>query len=149
MTSRPGASARSSNARAPSSACLPRASSRCPVPLIVHEHPADAVGDAYGLLGALGLDGEARYRLVPAAAEIGELDELQIAAHARAGQHGGGEADLVPAIVDAQPEAAPFGEVFAQAVDQRERQVAVCDRRAEGALGLGALDVDVDPLVVA
>ena len=32
---------------------------------------------------------------------------------------------------------------------QRQRQVAVRDRAAEGALGLRALDVDVDPLVVA
>ena len=30
-----------------------------------------------------------------------------------------------------------------------EGEVAVGDRRAEGALGLGPLDVDVDPLVVA
>ena len=37
----------------------------------------------------------------------------------------------------------------AEAVDQREGQVAVGDRGAEGALLLRPLDVDVDPLVVA
>src|SRR5207248_2899592 len=69
--------------------------------------------------------------------------------HARAREHGGGEADLVVAVVDAEPEAAPIGEVAAQAVDEGEREVAVRDGRPEGTLALRALDVDVDPLVVA
>ena len=40
-------------------------------------------------------------------------------------------------------------QLAAEAVDHRERQVAVGNRGAEGALGFGPLNVDVDPLVIA
>src|SRR5437764_11275328 len=59
------------------------------------------------------------------------------------------EANLVPAVVDAQTKAAPLHQVATHAVDERERQVPVRDRRAERALRRSALDVDVDPLVIA
>ena len=65
------------------------------------------------------------------------------------GRHRRREADLVPAVVDAQLEAGRLEQPGAEAVDHRQRQVAVGDGGAERALGLGALDVDVDPLVVA
>ncbi len=67
----------------------------------------------------------------------------------RSGRHRRREADLVPAVVDAELDAGDREHLLAEAVDQRERQVAVGDRDAEGALGLRPLDVDVDPLVVA
>ena len=59
------------------------------------------------------------------------------------------EADLVPAVVHAQLEALLHQQAVAEAVDRGQRQVAVGDRAAERALGLRALDVHVDPLVVA
>ena len=61
----------------------------------------------------------------------------------------GREADLVPAVVDAEGEAGRLGQFFAEAVGQRQGQVAVGDRHAVGAFGLRPLRVDVDPLVVA
>jgi hypothetical protein len=42
-----------------------------------------------------------------------------------------------------------FTQVFAQAIDHRERQVAMGDRRPERALALRTLGVDVDPLIIA
>src|SRR6516225_6496436 len=115
---------------------------------VVHQHATDAVGDAGRLLASIGLDREARDNLVPAAADLGHLHNLRITAQPRSHHHRGGKANLVPAVVDTQLEAAPLGQITAQAVDQRERQVAMGDRRAERALASGALDVDMDPLVV-
>ncbi len=63
---------------------------------------------------------------------------------------GAGKPDLVPAVVDAELEAAgDRDQLVTEAVDHRQGQVAVCDRRAEGTLCLRPLDIDVDPLVVA
>ena len=109
----------------------------------------DAVGDAAGLLGALDLDREAGDHLPPTVADLVELDDLGAGADARARRHRGLEADLVPAGVDAEDEAARLDQLQAEAVDHRQRQVAVGDGAAERTLVLCPLDVDVDPLVVA
>ena len=85
----------------------------------------------------------------PAAAHLVDRDDLGAAADPAVDRDRGREADLVPAVVDAEREAGRGDQLFAEAVDQREGEVAVGDRRPEGALGLRPLDVDVDPLVVA
>src|SRR4029077_9804696 len=110
-------------------------------------HAGDAVPDQAGLLVALDLEGEAGDDLPPAAADLVAGDDLDLGAHPGAGRHRGRKANLVPAVVDAEREAGRGDHVLAEAVDERERQVAVGDRRPERALGLGSLDVDVDPLV--
>jgi hypothetical protein len=86
---------------------------------------------------------------VPAAAFLLDRDDLGAGADLGVNRHRGGEADLVPAVVDAEGEAGGLDQLAAEAVDEGEGEVAVGDRGAEGALGLGPLDVDVDPLVVA
>ena len=63
--------------------------------------------------------------------------------------HRRGEADLVPAVVHAELEPLLDQQAVAEAVDRGQGQVPVRDRTAERALGLGALHVHVDPLVVA
>src|SRR5512146_1750320 len=111
-------------------------------------HAGDAVADEARLLVALYLEGEAGHHLPPAAALLVDRDDLGPAADPAVDGDRGGEADLVPAVVDTEGEAARGDQVLAEAVDQRQGEVAVGDRRAEGALVLGLLDVDVDPLVV-
>src|SRR5436305_1550050 len=64
---------------------------------------------------------ERRLRLVPAAADLRDLDYLRVAAHPRPHDHRRREANLVPAVVDAQAKAAPLHQVATHAVDERER----------------------------
>src|SRR4051812_18365895 len=113
------------------------------------KRPSDALRDACGLLVALYLDGESSHDLPPIPADIVYRNHFCLGPHARSGRDRRREADLVPAVVHAQREALRLDQAEPQAVDQREREVAVGDRGAERALGLGALHVDVDPLVVA
>src|SRR3954451_22728160 len=113
------------------------------------EHSADRIADEAGLLVPLHLEREARDDLEPAAAELVDLRHFRARAHIAAGRHGRGETHLVPAVVDAEHEARRRDQLHAEAIDQAEREVAVRDRRSERALGLGALDVDMDPLIVA
>src|SRR5262249_37010780 len=94
-------------------------------------------------------EGEAGDDLVPAAADLVDGDDLGPGADASVDRDRGGKADLVPAVVDAEGEPGRGDQLLAEPVDQREGEVAVGDRRPERALRLGALDVDVDPLVVA
>src|SRR5436305_3843302 len=108
----------------------------------------DALGHARGLLISLDLDRETCNHLMPAAAHVVDRHDLGAGADPRSRRHGRREADLVPAVVDAELEARRLDQAAPQAVDRRQREVAVGDGRPEGALGLGALDVDVDPLVV-
>src|SRR5258708_18646682 len=91
----------------------------------VDEHAADAVGDAHRLLPALGIDGEAGDDLVPSASHVGDLNDLRVAAQACSHDDRSWKADLVPAVVDAQRETAPIVQIVAQAIDQREGEVAV------------------------
>ena len=66
---------------------------------------------------------------------------------ARADLDRGGEADLVQAVVDLGGDALDVEQLAPERDDEREREEAVGDRGAEGAV-LGALGVHVDPLVV-
>jgi hypothetical protein len=109
----------------------------------------DRVTDEAGLLVALDLEREAGHDLPPAAALLIDRDDLGAAANAGVDRDGGREADLVPAVVDAEGEAGRGDQLLAKAIDQGEGQVAMGDRRPERALGLGPLGVDVDPLVIA
>src|SRR4029453_15987384 len=113
------------------------------------ERATHAVGDAAGLLRALDLHGEPGNDLPPAAADLVHGDDLGSRPDAAAGGHRRWDADLAPAVVDSELEAGRCHQVTAKAVDQRQRQVAVRDRRAEGAFALHPLDIDMDPLIVA
>src|SRR5262249_59728557 len=82
------------------------------------------------------------------------LDEPRARAHARAGGDRGEEAQLVRAVVEevARPHhrvARALARGSGEPRQEREGQEAVRDRRLEGALAPRALDVRVDPLVVA
>jgi hypothetical protein len=108
-----------------------------------------AVAHEARLLAALDLEREAGHHLPPAAALLVDGDDLGLGADLGVDRDRGRKADLVPAVVDTEGEAAGGDQLLAEAVDERERQVAVSDRRAEGTFPLSSLDVDVDPLVVA
>ena len=69
-------------------------------------------------------------------------------AQLRADRHGRREAHLVAAVVHAHRDAVTGMICGDERRAERQREVAVGDRAAEGP-GLGPLDVDVDPLVVA
>src|SRR5262245_27822416 len=79
---------------------------------------------------------------------LGARDPLADA-DARARLHRRDEADLVRAVVDAAASLGNLEEARGHARDERESEIAVGDRLAAGHLALGALDVDVDPLVIA
>ena len=70
------------------------------------QRAADAVADEARLLAALDLELEARHDVQPAAVELVDRDDLRAGADAAAGRHRRREADLVPAVVDAELEAA-------------------------------------------
>ena len=62
---------------------------------------------------------------------------------------GAGNRILPGAAVHAERDAPHLDHLRQEQVGERQREVAVGDRAAEGRLGGGPLDVDVDPLVVA
>src|SRR4051795_3635037 len=109
--------------------------------------PADPLGYAARLVAALALDGDGEGVLHPAGDLLAVL-EHDPRADLRADRHRGGEADLVQAVVHAHRRVADPVGPRRQRHQQREGHEPVRDRAAEGALGLRALDVDVDPLVV-
>src|SRR3954452_13133800 len=114
------------------------------------QHARDVLGHAGGLLRALDLDREALGDLPPAVADLVDGDDLGARPDARSARHRGGEADLVPAVVHAQLEPRGLEQLVTEvAVDQAQGQVPMSHRPPERALLLGALDVHVDPLVVA
>ena len=76
------------------------------------------------------------------------VEQLDAEPHVRPDRHRRREPDLVGAVVDAHREAGDLHDLRVQRRAERQRQVAVGDRAAERA-GLGAFDVDVDPLVIA
>src|SRR4051812_18865778 len=108
-----------------------------------------ALGYACWLLVPLYFHREARHDLVPASPDVVRRNHFGARPQPGADGHRGREADLVPAVVDAEREPLGADQVLAEPVDHRERQVSVRDRGAEGAFGLRPLGVDVDPLVVA
>src|SRR5579883_1218752 len=106
----------------------------------------DDLGHADRLLAALALDHRG-HRHLPPAFELLDVLDLERRPHARAGRDGRREAHAVQAVVDAHASRARH-DLVRRDRDQGQRQVAVRDRAAERPL-LGALRVDVDPLVVA
>src|SRR5215210_7321773 len=98
------------------------------------EHAAYRLGGAGGLLGALDLDGPLLCDLPPAVADLVHGEHLDSGADPRAARDRSREAHLVPAVVDAQPEAAGLQHLLAEAVDQAECEVAMSHGAAERAL---------------
>ena len=76
-------------------------------------------------------------------------DQLDPPAHARTGRHHAGEAHFVAAVVDAALYVVDVRNLMAEHRNQRQGQKAVGDRLAARHLALGALGIDMDPLVVA
>src|SRR4051794_1638102 len=113
------------------------------------ERPSDALRDACRLLVALDLECEASHDLPPVPADLVHRNHFCLCAQPGARGDGGREAHLVPAVIHAEHEALGLDQAEPEAVDHRERQVPVGDRRAERALGLRSPDVHADPLVVA
>src|SRR4029077_4016165 len=111
--------------------------------------PRHRFADEARLRGSLDRDRELGHRLPPAALELVEGDQLGGCRDLAVDRHRGREANLVPAVVHAEGESGRLRQFFAEAVGQRQGQVAVGDRRPVGALGLRPLRIDVDPLVVA
>src|SRR3954454_14913985 len=103
------------------------------------ECATDALGHAGGLLVALDLDRPALGDLEPAVADVVDGQDLDARPQAGAGGHRGREANLVPAVVDAELEARRLEDPPPETVDHRESEVAVGDRSPEWALRLGAL----------
>src|SRR5205814_7980987 len=68
---------------------------------------------------------------------------------ARTRRHGVREPHLVAAVVQTALAAGDFEYSLSHARHEREREIAVRDRRAARHLTLGALDVHVDPLMIA
>src|ERR1700724_1163345 len=81
--------------------------------LNVRQQAPDAVGHASRLLASRDLDGEACDDLMPTATDVGDLHDLRIAPQPSSDHDGSGKADLVPAVVDSELEAAPLAQVFA------------------------------------
>ena len=110
--------------------------------------PADRVDDAGGLLAAFDLDGDAHRRLHAAVLRPLRPRRARRCRGCASRRGPGRGSGPVGAVVDAHRDAVDLHDLRQEAVHQREREIAVRDRRAEGAV-LRALDVDVDPLVVA
>src|SRR5438876_8885464 len=85
-------------------------------------------------------DGDALEDL-PAHRHTVDAEKLEGGAEPRPDRDGGRETDLVEAAVDVEPEARPVDEFLAEAVDHRQRQIAMGDRAPEtGSRGARARD---------
>ena len=77
-------------------------------------------------------------------------DEDDAQPHARAGRHGRKKAHLVDPVVEARRRVlGNDADLHCQAGDHGKRQIAMGNRAAEWAFPLCALDVDMDPLMIA
>src|SRR5262245_9646608 len=106
----------------------------------------DDLTDEGGLLPSLDLDLHADRPHDTRPSALGP-HELGVQAHARAGRHRAREADLLGPVVDAHDGVGDGDDLAQQHRQQRERQVAVRNRRAEGTVR-GRLGIDVNPLVI-
>jgi len=79
---------------------------------------------------------------------LSSLDELRPGADPPAGWDRGQETDLVESVVDRHLGVLDAEVVHGQLRDHRQRQEPVSNRCAVRAFGLGAIDVDVNPLVI-
>ena len=71
------------------------------------------------------------------------------AADARTNLHGAGETDFVRAVVYAVPHIVDLEDIPAEGGDHGQGKIAVCDGLAIRHVRLAALDIDMDPLMVA
>ncbi|CAM5489190.1 hypothetical protein STENM223S_01510 [Streptomyces tendae] len=106
----------------------------------------DRLGDAHRLVAALALHGEGDAHL-DTTGDVLDAGDRRRGAQARADRYGGGETDLVGAVVNAHLHALDPDQLRAEEREQRQGQIAVRDRAAEGTRGR-LLRVHVDPLVV-
>jgi len=116
--------------------------------LLRRDVAADGVDHAAGAIAALDLDGNAHGGLDGAVLHLLDLHELAAAAHPGAHGNGSGEAQLVGAVVDPHGDLLHLHDLGQEEIDQGLGEISVGDALAEGAV-LGALGVDVDPLMVA
>ena len=82
------------------------------------------------------------------AAQVFDLVELGIESDATAGDDGHAKAHLVHTIVDHHLQMVHLDDLSPQMGQQREGQIAMRNRALIGALTLGTLHIDVDPLMV-
>src|SRR6516165_5688196 len=109
---------------------------------------ADGFGDKGRARGALDLDRVLRGDAHAAFYRLDRLD-LLTQANARTGRHLPSKADPVGPVIEPARAVLDAIEGLAEARHQRQCQIAVRDRLAARHLALGALDIDMDPLVVA
>ena len=115
--------------------------------LSFREIATDRVDDAGGLLAAFDFDSDADHRL-NRAFDFFDADNLANTADPGADLDGSDEAQPVGADVDRMCEAPHLDQIRQEEIDQAHGQIAMSDRAAERAV-LGALWVDMDPLVIA
>src|SRR5271170_93056 len=110
---------------------------------------ADGCGDERRACRALDL--HCAFRGDAHAAALDRLDRFDLLAQpdARAGRHLSGEAHSVRSVIEAARTLLDPVEGCSESRHQRQCQVAVGDRLAARHLALGALDIDMDPLMVA
>src|SRR4029079_6025057 len=113
------------------------------------------VGDAHGLgntgrtLLALDLDGPLVCHANAAVWHVVGREPLLAAADARTNLHGSGETHLVRAVVYAVPHIVDLEDIPAEGSDHGQGKIAVCDGLAIRHVRLAALDINMDPLMVA
>src|SRR6185312_4576980 len=113
----------------------------------LRDHHRDEFGDAGRALGAFERDRRFRDD-AHALRRLLDLGEADLRLDAAAAWHRLREAHLVAAVIEPRRHLAYRIDAVEQARHQREGEEAMRDRRAEGR-GLGALAIDMDPLVVA
>ena len=116
----------------------------------LEQDPRDHLRHRGRLVNTLDLDGVPHSQVdgVPITPGSG-VSQFRTHPDTRPHRHGVEEAHLVQSVIDDEFGALDPEVVLAQRRDERQGQEAVRDGRAIGALGLGPLDVNVNPLVIA
>src|SRR3954447_10478021 len=114
---------------------------------VARVYPHDRLGHADRLLAPVALEADLEHAL-GAARDVRDLLDLRAGPDLGGDRHGRREADLVEAVVEREREAFELEHLVVQVRAERQREVAVGDRAPERRV-LRALDVHVDPLVVA
>ncbi len=115
----------------------------------LEQHPGDHLGHRGRLVHAVDLDGVPHGQVDGAVVLRNGVGQLRAHPDAAVHRHGRQKPHLVEPVVDDKFGVLDAEVVLAQCGNQREREESVRDRSAVGTLGLGAGDIDVDPLVVA
>src|SRR4051794_15378730 len=95
------------------------------IALLSRQCSPDALGHASWFLVPLDFHREPGDDLVPTSPNVIDRNHFRARPHARAGRDRRREADLVPPVVDAQRKALGADQVPPEAVDHRQREVAV------------------------